>query len=112
MGEGIKDFVILQNKILGIKIREEGKSGQQRRDVIYEQPLTCVRPDVTLKKPRPREGFSTNLATTTLAVSSNVHCKGRHRHIDLSTLDTFLGLLVCQRSGNNYVNLTKIACKV
>ena len=53
--------------------------------------VPCVRPEVTLKKPRPGESLSTDLALVVEVMSEDMHWQGWHAYIHLPTHITLLG---------------------
>ncbi len=59
--------------------------------------ITCVRSDMSLKKPRPREALSAEVAFAALVVSPEVHRVGRHRDVRLAAVRTLASLLVFER---------------
>jgi hypothetical protein len=63
--------------------------------------FTCVRSDMSLKKPRPREALSAEVAFAALVVSPEVHRVGRHRDVRLATVRTLAGLLVFEGPGEH-----------
>jgi hypothetical protein len=56
--------------------------------------FTCVCPNMSLKKPRPREALSAEVAFAALIVSPEVHRVGRHRDVRLAAVRALASLLV------------------